>query len=248
MRLPAVRGVIERRILTNFRVDADVLGRYLPPPFRPKLAHGWGIAGICLIRLAQVRPRPFPRLLGISSENAAHRVAVEWDTPNGVQDGVYIPRRDTSSRLNSLVGGRLFPGEHHLARFEVRESDTDFSVSMSDPVSAAYLLVEARITSSIPSDSIFNSIDEASSFFEAGALGYSATSRSGQFDGLELRTFQWAVEPLEVKRVESSFFSDESKFPSGSVEFDCALLMRNIDHEWHSRDSICCSEATGDTG
>lgn len=40
-------------------------------------------------------------------------------------------------------------------------------------------------------------------------------------------------------RVESSFFKNESLFPSGSVEFDCALLMRGIDHAWHAREPIC---------
>ena len=164
MKLPAVRGVIDRRILTNFRIDEDVLARFLPSPFRPKLAHGWGVAGICLIRLIQVRPRRVPRVFGLSSENAAHRIAVEWDTPGGTKEGVYIPRRDTSSRLNSLVGGRLFPGEHHLSRFEVRESESDFFVSLSDASSATSMLVEGSIAGSIPSGSIFESVEEASSF------------------------------------------------------------------------------------
>ena len=34
----------------------------------------------------------------------------------------YIPRRDTSSRLNTLIGGRLFPGKHYLAKFNVQEA------------------------------------------------------------------------------------------------------------------------------
>ena len=40
MKIPVVRGVIDRRILVNFRVDLEVLARVLPRPFRPKLAHG----------------------------------------------------------------------------------------------------------------------------------------------------------------------------------------------------------------
>jgi hypothetical protein len=28
-------------------------------------------------------------------------------------------------------------------------------------------------------------------------------------------------------------------FPPGSVQFDCALLMRGIDHEWLGRESLC---------
>ncbi|MCA1829108.1 MAG: DUF2071 domain-containing protein [Myxococcales bacterium] len=105
--LPAIHGVIRRRILVNFRVDPSIMQRILPPPFRPKLLDGAAIAGICLIRLEQLRPRPLPAAIGLSSENAAHRVAVSWTTPSGdEQEGVYIPRRDTNSGFNVLAGGR----------------------------------------------------------------------------------------------------------------------------------------------
>ena len=54
-------------------------------------------------------------------------------------------------------------------------------------------------------------------------------------DGLRVT----GVESLAVDRIESSFFEDSKLFPAGSVEFDCALLMRNIDHEWHGRPTLC---------
>src|SRR5262245_27551333 len=79
MKLPAIRGLIDRRILANYRVDPAVLASHIPAPFRPKIVNGWGIAGICLIRLAQIRPAGLPQWLGVTSENAAHRVAVEWE-------------------------------------------------------------------------------------------------------------------------------------------------------------------------
>ena len=49
MWLSAIKGVIDRRILVNYRVDAKVAAPLLPAPFRPKLAHGYAMAGICLI-------------------------------------------------------------------------------------------------------------------------------------------------------------------------------------------------------
>lgn len=243
MRFPIVRGVIERRILINYRVDAEVLARLLPAPFRPKRIHGHGMAGICLIRLRGIRPRFVPRWLGIRSENAAHRIAVEWDEWGLTRDGVFIPRRDTSSRLNTLVGGRLFPGEHHRARFQVDESNQRFSVRMSAHDGHSGLHVEARIGSRLPSSSIFESLSECSEFFRRGSLGYSVTSQPGQLDGLELRTRSWRMEPLEVLRVESSFFDDRDLFPAGSIAFDSALLMRDIEHEWHTRRPLCCAPA-----
>src|SRR5581483_347654 len=129
MRLPVINGLIRRRLLVNFRVDAEVMGRFLPRPFRPKLQRGYAIAGICLIRLEQIRPGWLPRFCGISSENAAHRIAVLWDEPSGeTREGVFIPRRDTGSWLNHFAGGRIFPGEHHLADFAV--TDDGSSISM----------------------------------------------------------------------------------------------------------------------
>jgi hypothetical protein len=130
MKLPVLRGTIDRRILVNFRVEADVLARVLPPPFCPQLVtDSLGMAGI---RLKGIRPRWFPAFLGFGSENAAHRIAVEWDSQGVTRTGVYIPRRDSSSLLNRLAGGRLFPGIHHHSRFSVHETADDFRVEMSN--------------------------------------------------------------------------------------------------------------------
>jgi hypothetical protein len=57
-------------------------------------------------------------------------------------------------------------------------------------------------------------------------------------DGLYLCTKSWKVEPLDAEIAHSSFFADERAFPKGSIEFDCALLMRNIPHEWHSAPNL----------
>src|SRR5688572_7966261 len=109
MKIPVIRGLIDRRILVNYRVAPEALKKLVPEPFRPKLINGVGIAGICLIRLKEIRPSLLPAVFGVASENAAHRIAVEWDEKGMVREGVYIPRRDTSSRFNVLFGGRVFP-------------------------------------------------------------------------------------------------------------------------------------------
>jgi hypothetical protein len=241
MRIPVIRGVIDRRILANFHIAPDAMARQLPPAFRPKVVNGYAIGGICLIRLKQVRPRFLPLPIGLRSENAAHRIAVEWDTADGPREGVYVPRRDTDSRLNSLAGGRLFPGEHHHSRFDVDESDERFSVRMRSDDGVSSVTVVGRLASDLPAGSVFRTIEEASAFFEAGSLGYSATRASGRYDGLELQCRDWNVQPLAVEQVESSFFQDTERFPEGTVEFDCALLMRGIHHEWHGRDDLYCA-------
>jgi hypothetical protein len=241
MQIPVIRGLIDRRILVNFRVNPDVLARFLPAPFRPKLINGAGMAGVCLIRLKKIRPRFLPSFLGISSENAAHRIAVEWDHEQETKEGVFIPRRDTSSWLNTLAGGRLFPGVHSHAVFQVHEHDDQYRIELNSDDRHTHLLVEGHVAQELPPNSVFRSLKEASDFFERGSLGYSVTAKLGQFDGLELHSFNWRVQPLAVKKVESSFFENHELFPPGSVVFDCALLMQAIDHEWHGRGRLCAA-------
>ena len=233
--LPVISGTIERRMLVNFRCEPTVLARLLPRPFRPKLANGWGMAGICLIRLGGIHPAFLPVLGGLTSENAAHRIAVEWDEDGATREGVFIPRRDTSALLNRLVGGKIFPGIHHAAKFEIREMENFYKLEMQSIDGKAFVRVSARVTNELPDNSVFASLGEASDFFRAGALGWSVRSKIGEFDGLELRCREWRMESLAVEKVESSFFENTGLFPFGSARFDSAFLMRGIAHEWHAR-------------
>ncbi len=68
MQTPALQGIVRRRILVNCRVNPEVIQHHLPPPFHPKLVDGWAMAGICLIRLEQLRPIGLPAAMGTSSE------------------------------------------------------------------------------------------------------------------------------------------------------------------------------------
>ncbi len=235
MKLPTIEGVIRRRILVNYRVDPDAIQRLIPRRFSPKLHKGSAVAGICLIRLEQIRPRLVPRFMGLSSENGAHRVAVTWTNDDGeTQEGVFISRRDSDSRLNQLAGGHLFPGEHHAASFDVHETDGNVRLTMKSHDGAVAVHVSGSVSDSLPGCSIFKSTEQASKFFEPGSLGYSVTRDPKRLDGIVLETLHWRVEPLQVDSVSSSFFDDRAIFPEGAAQFDHALLMRNIDHCWHS--------------
>jgi Uncharacterized conserved protein (COG2071) len=238
MRLPVIQGTIRRRILANFRVNPEVIQRELPTRFQPKLQDGYAIAGICLIRLEHVRPRLTPELVGLSSENAAHRVAVRWDEDGRPREGVFISRRDSNSQPNHILGGRIFPGEHHHAHFSVAESDGRIDLKMKSDDASVVVEVSGKAATELPSTSVFGSLNETSAFFESGSIGYSVTREPERLDGLELRTSRWQVEPLDVSNIFSSYFADQTKFPEGTVTFDHALIMRNVEHEWHSADDL----------
>lgn len=238
--LPRIRGVIDRRILVNYRARPAVFDDVLPAPFRPQTVEGHAIGGICLIRLRDLRPRCVPASLGVGSENAAHRIAVEWPDGDERQSGVYVPRRDTNSRVNTLLGGRLFPGVHHHATFDVRESVDRFEVDMESKDGETRVRVSGERAESLPTDSVFASVSVASSFFEQGSLGHSPNERTGEYEALQLHTFEWEVTPLAVDSVTSSYFE---AMTDDAVTFDHALLMEDIDHEWSQGESPCSSPA-----
>lgn len=235
MKIPVIHGYIDRRILINFTADPKDVEKILPSPFRPKIYKDKAIVGICLIRLKNIKPKGLPDFIGINSENGAHRIAVEWDEHGKVKSGVYIPRRDTSLLLNTWVGGRIFPGKHYLATFNVDEKDGNYHVDFKSSDDTE-ILIDAQETAIFNQNSIFENLQNASDFFEKGDLGYSPNKE--KFEGLRLNAYEWKMKALNVSNIKSSFFGNEKMFPKGSVLFDNALLMTNIEHEWKIEKNI----------
>jgi Uncharacterized conserved protein (COG2071) len=233
MRQPRLSSVIERRLLVNYRVEPAAVAPLLPAPLRPQEIAGWAVAGICLIRLGRLRPHWMPGEFGLRSENAAHRIAVEWDGPEGPETGVYIPRRDSGSVVNVLTGGRLFPGRHHHASFDVRETAQDLHVAYASHDGAIRVSVDVSMAERFHGSALFADLDQASAFFQRGSAGWSAGRDGRCLDGVELDTDSWRVGPVEVREVRSTFFDDQDRFPGGSATLDCALLMRGITVAWN---------------
>jgi hypothetical protein len=223
---------IERRLLVNWRADPEVVAPLLPPTFRPQLVDGCAVVGICFVRLGQLRPRHTPGLFGLGSESAAHRIAVERDTPDGVETTVCVLRRVTDSRLAVLAGGRLFPGVHSPARFDVRETRNQLDISCTTADGCYDASVAAQLTGALDSH-LFASMRDISMFFRRAAVGWSPGRTAGSLEGVELDSERWSMMPAVVK-ARSSFFDDPERFPPGSLELDSAVVMRDIPVTWRA--------------
>ena len=236
--LPMIQGVIARRMLLNFRADADVVQRLLPAPLQVDRQNGHAIVGVCLIRMENLRPHGLPGPLGLSSENMAHRVAIQYPTGDGLRPGVFIWRRETDQRLVELLGGRLFPGVHHHARFHVSESENNLAMDVTTEEGKADVHFSARISGEWRHTPSFRSFDEVSEFFRKGDCGFSCSLRGAELEGLQLKMLSWEMVPMEVESQHCAFYSDSQRFPAGSLTFDCGLLMRGLPHEWHQLSDI----------
>jgi hypothetical protein len=230
--IPALRGLMKRRILLNYRVEPSAIEGLVPWPFHLRLVRGKAMLGVCLIRLEHLRPAAVVGLdVGLTSENAAYRIAVAWSDPaRGETRGVYIPRRDTSSSLQHEAGGRLFPGQYGRSRFAVSDREGRIAIRVRSEDGAGDLELRAHETDVFPADSVFASLDEASRFYREAAMGYSAGRGDGQFEGLRLWTGTWDVRPLRIEAARSTFL--DGLTAPGRVELDSALILRDLEHEW----------------
>jgi hypothetical protein len=237
MELPVLNGIIDRRILINYRVKPEVVQALLPSHLEPITVNGYASAGICLLRLKNIGVKYSPSFMRITSENAAHRFLVKYFDGDKLVHGVYIPRRDTDSMLNVMLAGKLFSWPHYTALFEVAEANGIYSVKMRSKDDHSTLQVDARVTDTFPTGSMFDSIDHASGCFHNCSVGVSPSSKPGIFKTIRLKTKTWAVKPLKIRFLKSSYFENQSLFPAGTIVFDNALLMEGIAHEWVSHAS-----------
>lgn len=230
MRAPVLEGRIERRVLLDHAVDTEVAARLLPSGFEPRLLDGRAVVGVCLIRLADVRPVGMPAWLGRSVEAAAHRVSVWREGPDGPEAGVYVPRRDTTSWAATMAGGRVWPGVHHRAAVTVRRSAKELSVEVrcrdGQAVAVAVDLAERAHLGVRLADAA-----AASAFHAVERIAWSP-GRDGSLEAADLLVHGWAARPVGVLTTASTWVDDPRRFPPGTSTLAGALLMEDVPVTW----------------
>jgi hypothetical protein len=189
------------------------------------------VGGICFIRLGGFRLGNMPAVPGVSTENAAHRFAVEWDDDAGTHVGVYVPRRDTSSRITSAAGGKIFPGCYQLAHFDVAEPDEQVCIDVASRDGHMQVAVAASPARELHSR-LFANVGDAVEFFRQGALGFSPAADSRCLDAIRLDAERWDAGPMIIDDIRSSVFDDQALFRGDACAVDSALIMRDLPARW----------------
>lgn len=230
---PAIRGVVERRILVNYRVDVETLDTVLPEPFRGREAgeSGKGIGSLCFMRINDARLRFTPKSTGVSVETMTHRISAERENNGETEHCVYVPRRDVSSEFCAAVGRSALPTDLNCADFRVEERNGVFRIRVD--CGEEYAGVEAHETESneVEGGSVFDSIESASEFFCEAGVRYSPSGE--RYDSIEFCPREFKMKPVKVKELQSSYFERLE-----GAELDSAFSMEDIEHEWRPRRSV----------
>lgn len=222
----SIEGRMVRRLLVNATLDVDLVSPLLPPGVVPAVVGGRGRAfvGVCLLRVADLRPGRAPALLGRSFDGLAYRVAV---TTSQGAPAVHIVRRETADRLARCVGGRVFPGTH-------RRVDTDVSADELRVVAGGHggpsLVVEvADEPPRIDHGSVLGDDEAASAFFSAATLATSPARRAGRYECLRMEAPPFSVRAVRPQELVLDRLAWALGAPEpAALRFDSAFLVRDV--------------------
>ncbi len=198
-----MKGRIDRRLLISTSADPDEVARRLPPALRPHVVGGGTIVGCCLLELSDVRPDRLPAASGRSLSAAAHRISVEWDTPDGVEVGVFVPVRLTDSRLAAAVGGRFVPGVHRRVRLETWCDGDRLAHAVDSEEAPFHLEVDVRRLGGIADAA---ACDLMTSTCLGARIGLSPARRGG-FDAIHMEVSHHLVEEVAIEELVSPFLA-----------------------------------------
>ena len=105
-----------------------------------------------------------------------------------------------------------------------------FTVAMQSLDSTTSVSVRSSVGGAFQSE-LFRGLGAASSVFECAPLGISPRY-DGSLEAVQMVTKRWEIDSVQLDDVTSSYFDDESRFPAGTISFDSALLMRDVEVEW----------------
>jgi hypothetical protein len=227
--------LVDRRILILYRVSAAALEQRLSAAVELRQMADCALAGIAFRRRRTMRSRLVPARFG-TSQCATHFVRLPTSSVPGHPAGVLALRHDSTSRWE--VWWTAAGGGHH-ARFRVVDSADSLELVGDSDDRQMHLFLRAQVARSLPDGSMFRSVPQAAECLAAdlAGLGLLRTAHGAGQGGV------WShlrLEPLDVTRLESSFFDRWREQCPGLVEFDSAFSLREDQLAWSQEGTLCC--------
>ena len=216
---------MRERFIVNMRVPPDALEAELPGSLEPQEVNGWGIVSFCLLDLRRLTIAPLPPVVGPHSMSCAIRSAVldEAGAPS-----VFVPARQTSSKLGAWFTRRGFSAPHELVDIDVashQDGGTELRVTDQGVTSIDAWL---RPRTTLQSEA-FGSIDDFAKFLAMGERSYGRSRHDGKLTVLDLHKSDAGYEPLSVERISGSFVDH---WNAAGGEIDSAFRTTDARYEW----------------
>ncbi|HMK11746.1 MAG TPA: hypothetical protein VK461_09205 [Acidimicrobiales bacterium] len=227
VRTPVLQATLERRLLVTYRLDPDAVADLVPGPFWLHMVGGFAVGSITLDHVTALRPRGLPAATGFTSQNAAHRIAVEWEQQGRRAAGTFVLARHTSARRIAAAGDRIFPGQRERADFAVDDRGPNLSVAFRSRDGVVAVDADVAVDD-VGASELFSRPDEAWRLSIRGAMTASLRRRGGVLDWIDEHARGGRVRAASIERVTSSLF------PAAVGAPDSAIVARDVTIEWRA--------------
>jgi hypothetical protein len=235
------------RIVAFFRVDPARIEIPLPAKTQLHRVADRAIGGFAMTRRAVMGSYLVPAPL-IRRERVVHFLYAERPESQGAQPGAIVLRCDTSSRLDAWIGRSWrWRRRRHHARFHIAASADQIDVRCDSDDRRMHMLLRARPMATPPAQSILRSKAQVFRLLRGDLhlLHPPGPASRGAAAGRLLSPSQ--LIPLQVERLEATFFRDPDRFAEGAVEFDSAYMIRDEEMVWSSDAGTCREVAAAST-
>jgi len=227
-----VRTVFRRCFLANFAVRPAALSARLPAYLRPDLHDDSAFLSVVIAEMHDMRPTPFPSVLGVTYTQVVYRAVVRC----GSERGVYFLRSDADNGMVVAAGNLLTFFRFHLADVSWTISDRFVRFSLrprrneAASIDAGYDIAAA--SKSLPNTSRFATLSAAHSFLTELITAFGAPRRGGGVEAVRIRRTPW--ESIVVPDLSANYEAMRSGvlFGDGDSELDSVFYVANLDYHW----------------
>ncbi len=222
-----MEGRLAKCWLLAYRAPLEEVQRHLPAELKPVSFGGFGFWNVVVCEVENMRPRGFPKQLGITYRHVAYRIYVRHHNQKGDSvEGLYFLRSDCDSPLLAKGGNLVTDFKFHPGKIRIDENPLATLLE----VDAEGARGEATITYDRPvrlaEGSPFQSVQEAGDFLEYAPHGISV--QKGRVEVLPIRRDETQWKPRVV-----AAHSDHWEFLENErTHLEIAYEVAPIDYEW----------------
>lgn len=206
-----MRGLLEKCWLFAYQTPAEAVQPLLPPRLEPVTRQGLAFWNVVVCRVQSLRPAPLPGWPGPAYWHVAYRLYVRFQPQTGEPiEGLYFVRSDCNSRLIGLLGNLLTDYHFHHAAIHVREGTSTRTIQVDSPAASAYVALRPEVPVELAEYSVFDSLDEASSFLKYKPAGISLRpDGAANIVHISRDEVNWQSVPVHVETAQWDFFAQQ---------------------------------------
>ncbi len=220
-------GRLSRCWLLAYRAPLDLVSRHLPAPLKPLSFGGYGFWNVVVCEVENMRPRKFPKVLGITYRHVAYRIYVRHLNQAGASvEGLYFLRSDCDSPLVAAGGNALTEFKFHTGEITIAENPLATLLEVQATGANGRATINYGHHAKLADDSPFQSVQEAGDFLEYSPHGISVSPRGVEVLPIQRDEAAWKPRVVAAHSDHWDYLTNEE------THLEVAYEVAPIDYEW----------------